>query len=133
MEQSLPTRWLTFWSLIRIPLGAGVALWMAYSVLGEPKVSPVAENIGVAFLLLMWFLLRVGAGLRSRRAWALEENQVLIFGEPVLFFLLSIHPQATASLSIAYCFGAFIGLIALWLAWSWPNYIYFKRREKLFH
>ena len=106
---------------------------MAYSVLGEPKVSPLAENIGMAFLLLTWFLLRVGAGLRNRRAWALEENQVLIFGEPVLFFLLAIRPQATAGLTIAYTFGSFIGLIALWLAWSGRFNIYFKRRESLFH
>jgi hypothetical protein len=81
----------------------------------------------------MWFLLRVGSGLRGRRAWALEENQVLIFGEPILFFVLSLQLQPTVGLTIAYCFGSFIGLVALWLAWSWPNYVYFKRRESLFH
>ena len=135
MEQPLPTRWLTFWSVVRLPLGAGVLLWRSMSLLQESFSfrSYAAENLGNAGLLMALFALLVSSGLRKRSARALEENWYIVFGEPVLLFLANIHRQSTMAETIGGYVGSSLVLVLLWLAWSWPNYVYFKKRECLFH
>jgi hypothetical protein len=132
-QPQLPTRWLTFWSLIRLPLGAGVILWQCVFILSEPKLPPMVENLGNAGLLLAVFALLVGSGLRNRQARAFEDNWYIVFGEPILWTWaqMPLIPAAANVLIKSLCL--FVILLIFLACWCWPNYIYFKKREHLFH
>jgi hypothetical protein len=73
-------------------------------------------------------ILAVAVGLHHREPLAWKANMIIIFAEPVLLPLTKLRPESTGADLIT----ALITTVILWGVWSWPNYIYFKKRKSLF-
>lgn len=111
----LPTNWLSFWIIVRLFLDGSIRL------IGAFTVGDVLS--GGTLLVTAAFLIAVGVGLRKRRLWAWKANFIVIFADWFLQPLgntLNPHPYLY---DVAVC-----GLI-----WVWPNFVYFRKRRRLFH
>jgi hypothetical protein len=124
------TRWLTLW-----------IVWC----IGRPAVSVILTFIfslgtlpPLSLLTGMWIVLQiafftVGAGLLMRELWAWRVNWGLIFGEPIYLVSLHLVRHQTFAANLGEYFVAIVAILVFYALWSWPNYIYFKKRKHLFH
>jgi hypothetical protein len=123
VEEGLPTKWLWFWLYIRLPLGVLASL--LYAARGDTITSTVN-------LLFALWLIGLFFGLRDRKLWAWKQNIWIVFAEPFTRALRQYQIGSTPE-QIGNDIGVTIGVLLLIGVWSWPNYVYFKKRKHLFH
>ena len=111
-----PTKWLTFYNYLWIPINALVGFFLALGMF--------ESNLGIAIFLLVFSILQclVVYGLHIRKLWAWKWNWVILIAT---YCFALIPTQATAAEFI----GRLLGATIIWMV---PNYIYWKRRKHLF-
>lgn len=119
----LQTKWLWFWTYIRIPLGIFVSVIVALNSTTLVAYMNVLLALWLAFLFF---------GLKDRRHSAWTQNMWLLFLEPVLRAVGQYQVRDLNAEQIGYDIAAALTIVVFWLCWSWPNFIYFKKREHLF-
>ena len=138
----LGTRWLKFWNYVGLPVGGTVAFLIFLDV--------PAFRYEIVPLAILFFA--VAFGLHKRRLWAWQWNWfvlavifvAMLVPTPIrdapggpnvsiaqgLFKLLSIDWKYERLRDLAVPFA--IRLILAGLFWFWPNWIYWRKRERLF-
>jgi len=130
-SSELPTRWLCFWMYFRLPIVGALWIWAGLAPLIRQTRAATATGIffSLAAVGIGLWQISIASGLAQRRTWAWRQNWVSLFGGPICFAAWTVLVECSIRAFVAFSFL----VIALGLVWCWPNYIYFKKREPLFH
>lgn len=123
---SLPTRWLTFYTAVRLPLGALMWLGAAFVIAGQTGSSGFGF-VSISVLALVALIIATAVGLAKRTLWGWRLNNVLLGVELFLTSYAKCAEHAPPNLAVFVVF-----LVALGLVWTLPNLIYFWKRRPLF-
>lgn len=139
-EVVLGTKWLNFWNYAVLPVVGVLALLLAFQMPGlQYGVVPIAI-----------LCLAVAYGLRKRHLWAWQWNWVVLaviclamlmplhIREIHVVFIDSIAKALNQLLSVGWTqphdFGISFAIRLIFVSFFWvlPNWIYWKKRERLF-
>ena len=123
-NKKLSTRWLWFYTYIRLPLGMLLALLLLLGSIVQYDGNPLKAIIctGIFLLYLSTYL-----GLSKREWWGWNLNWLFLILE-VLLYPFALAREVPFHNSTEYLIG--VGLCAFW--WFLPNLIYFQKRKCLF-
>ena len=119
-QDPLTHKWLKFYTNIRIPFSIFFTLVGAYNVTTIPSsqtdiLKGISAVIVLVYAILFW-------GLYKRELWGWRLNWGFIFLEPILGVIgFSTDPSQIL-----------IALLVGLLIYTYPNYVYFKKRKYLF-
>lgn len=111
----IPMAWYYFYTYIRLPLGILVGLGIALQ-------TKIIEYVLITFVFAI-FQLIVVVGLSRLKLWGWNLNMILLISE--CFFYSISRAEGDLYLGI-------VLFILMALLWFLPNFIYFKKRIKLF-
>jgi len=122
-NEPLSTKWLSFYTFVRLPLSAILVLSQSLGYPGQ-TLSGTALFMNMVFFV---FIVLVVIGLGNRAGWGWRLNYILLTFEALNF------ASGKTLESKQYGFGFFlIVLVLIGLCWSLPNAIYFWKRRHLF-
>lgn len=117
----IPMVWFYNYTYVLLPL---TVLWILWYLLAFVTLNQTLKIEYVFILLvLVIFLLVVIMGLAKFKIWGWRINILLIIVECISFSFFNVKDVI---------YPAVATLISLTLLWFLPNFIYFKKRKKLF-
>ncbi len=155
----LGTAWLSFYSYCTIIFPTLVfilvLMWssmiphyekntfaMATWYVPDSLTSPIAHDaIYRSYIYFIWICSPfIGLGLLYRKLWAWKMNWLLIFhptiififGLHLIFFSLFLWEPFTGPAKRIVLSSSLYMLILITLCWTWPNFVYFRKRRQLF-
>jgi hypothetical protein len=122
-SEPIPTKWLFFWTYIRLPLGilSHLGSWRFVreaATLDRLDYGVFGAVLGLLFPLLIILHIAVIVGLARRRLWGWKLNWIILTVESAL-------------IPWFYFETTFLGLVFA-LAWFAANFDYFRKRRYLF-
>jgi hypothetical protein len=140
--QPLGIRWLKFWSLAGLPVG-GIIVFLVF-------LDVPVFRYEIVPLAMLFF--GVAIGLHKRKLWAWQLNWLVLafvfvallvptpirdphggYTIPIMQGVLDVlsidwHHERMRDLAVPVA----LRLVVASVAWAWPNWIYWKKREGLF-
>ncbi len=118
----LQIRWLTFYTYIRLPVGALGLLINVFS-------GSTSGDIAIVSILGAALAICVTIGLHKNRVWGWKLNWLQL-GSEALFFAIFYGPGLNpGEIGVGY---SFLYLLIIIVVWVLPNGIYFRKRRDLF-
>lgn len=131
-KKELKTKWLGFW-IFKLIFGSFIGLLNnIFDILEHPQAGILSPAYMIIIATIAYsFPFSIGIGLIKKRIWAWKLNWIIIFSEPFFIAVNRMHATSFESASQSLIF--LIAMVALsGILWTFPNYIYFKKRRDLF-